>query len=1155
MPKSKEQRAKEVKENVRKFYDAKDVSGLMDYLEEMEERVQPSIGTPEEDLTELDAFTEQVKGILGSSDPHEAAVFFTQIQEECMQRKVKYISQTIDVMEKFEEKIKNKEIPGTEHYADDPKSVEKLAAAATRGSAAMNRAKNVEAIGHDLGRAIREYGMENRYNDFESEFNKEISSRPDMAALEKKTWEELNLSPEKIEKAILRLECNLNDGGKEMGYDIVPYHTDKSGVFEELSDEVQEIQGMTDQQLADEKLKTVENSDPYIKFYQESKKIEAYLNVWQNVSLGAMMYSMDDETKKKAQQGVFGPYDTLRNNLNYFGSFDKQSPETIMQIVDRAISSTNSFITTQKNEELDRILSGNGKEFDEKNLQHKNLMNVASISVEKLTELKENLQKQISPEVQEKFKEPFEKYAPDKLKAIEENNKKLKLIETEQALRKEEREKSAKTKESLNNFLSYGGNGREDLSGSFHAAGKLIEAKSLGTSRVDLAQKKSVSEFVDSLKNTTPVDKTNLSFITDLGTELSEREAKAKKKFDKQVKDLKADILENNMPGVYNATPEIAEAIAKDVIYNTTKDGKELKAIHEVKNEVFGSISESERWKNYVKNHPEIAESFAAPKMGHDAAQYGYHVTDDFSKQISGSKFEKMPKDAEHIMLGDKHELETLRDSKVKALSDADNYEAMVGDLSAQAKMLLDTLSATNKAGHKNSKSFNRMTSCLKNLADLKNGTMINEKGQEVPITHEGITSMLNDLNTASAEYQEAHSGLFSGNSKGFGRTRYNASVIAKSMAQSAQKQLKNKLSVIDPKQPIVQVKNSLQNEINVIDDAALDKGYGQLVRKPLSSPEKDLDKFIKEAEKENVSGGSDFYRNAIADAKTLKTALSSGNPEQIAAAANTAKESVNKYINYKRNQLINEKEPNKKGWQRINAMGNLRSVTRNAIAYGLNLAGAEKDIAHKTEYTQKMEEQKQAVLDAKVTEERNIQQQDANLNSTVRRLKENGITQMKMQNEEIYRNRSNDEKLQGIDKISAKTATNAFEELDSLSFKSEFTPEQQQQAKQLIAELVLDKMVQFDHGNVLHKKCKNMNEQQFKDTAKTLSESKEFKAAVPDKINKVYIIKFLADHDGHGVMQVKNSVEKYRKATKSINPPKPPKQPELDKQGKQLGQ
>ncbi|MBR3268594.1 MAG: hypothetical protein IKI58_07695 [Oscillospiraceae bacterium] len=77
------------------------------------------------------------------------------------------------------------------------------------------------------------------------------------------------------------------------------------------------------------------------------------------------------------------------------------------------------------------------------------------------------------------------------------------------------------------------------------------------------------------------------------------------------------------------------------------------------------------------------------------------------------------------------------------------------------------------------------------------------------------------------------------------------------------------------------------------------------------------------------------------------------------------------------------------------------------------------------------------------------------------------------------------------------------------------------------------------------------MNEQQFKDTAKTLSESKEFKAAVPDKINKIYIQKFLADHDGHGVMQVKNSVEKYRKATKSINPPK---QPELDKQGKQLG-
>ena len=38
-----------------------------------------------------------------------------------------------------------------------------------------HRAKNVEAIGADLARAIREYGMENQGNYFESEFNKEIS--------------------------------------------------------------------------------------------------------------------------------------------------------------------------------------------------------------------------------------------------------------------------------------------------------------------------------------------------------------------------------------------------------------------------------------------------------------------------------------------------------------------------------------------------------------------------------------------------------------------------------------------------------------------------------------------------------------------------------------------------------------------------------------------------------------------------------------------------------------------------------------------------------------------------------------------------------------------------------------------------------------------
>ena len=96
--------------------------------------------------------------------------------------------------------------------------------------------------------------------------------------------------------------------------------------------------------------------------------------------------------------------------------------------------------------------------------------------------------------------------------------------------------------------------------------------------------------------------------------------------------------------------------------------------------------------------------------------------------------------------------------------------------------------------------------------------------------------------------------------------------------------------------------------------------------------------------------------------------------------------------------------------------------------------------------------------------------------------------------------------------------------------------PEYQQQAKQCIAELVLDKMIQLDHGNALHNKLKTIAEDQFRETAKKLSESPEFKASVPDKIDGTYVQKFMADHDDHGVMQVKNSIDQYRKAVKNIN-------------------
>ena len=143
-------------------------------------------------------------------------------------------------------------------------------------------------------------------------------------------------------------------------------------------------------------------------------------------------------------------------------------------------------------------------------------------------------------------------------------------------------------------------------------------------------------------------------------------------------------------------------------------------------------------------------------------------------------------------------------------------------------------------------------------------------------------------------------------------------------------------------------------------------------------------------------------------------------------------------------------------------------------------------------------------------------------------------------ENAVIYNKRNANPSISGIDKASANAAYDAFNTLNILGNSSTLDKESMQEAKESIAQLVIDKMIQLDHGRTIHKKLGSMNEEQVKkqlgENAKELAKSPAFEAAVPKNINSTYIKKLLADYDGNGIMQVKNSIESYRKAVRSIN-------------------
>ena len=121
---------------------------------------------------------------------------------------------------------------------------------------------------------------------------------------------------------------------------------------------------------------------------------------------------------------------------------------------------------------------------------------------------------------------------------------------------------------------------------------------------------------------------------------------------------------------------------------------------------------------------------------------------------------------------------------------------------------------------------------------------------------------------------------------------------------------------------------------------------------------------------KKNGVKGNENYGLALQSAKQLKQAIHDNNAEQIAQLSEQTKIYINNYTSTKYNQWINDDKPNKKGFKRIGAMNALASIVDTAAAYGRNLEGISNDISAQNTYNQALQDDKQAIADAKAQQQ-----------------------------------------------------------------------------------------------------------------------------------------------------------------------------------------
>lgn len=1181
MPKTKEQLQAEMTEKIGRFYELGDVSGLADYAEELWSKYLPiadkAVGNAENypEKETANNFFFEISMLLKSLPPKDGAKFAADLQEEFTRRKIGSTIAAAPVYLDYEEKIKNREIPEAEYYANDPEATRSIAATATKGSKAFNRVK----VNNELSQALTRTISNITDPKIREGYDNELGSRPNEAQISEQLWNESGLEPEI--RGRIKNDLADNNGLNSNGFTANNYYAEGSPIFQSVEGmgptylewgegvfegKVNDIQDKLKNEAASKK-----NEDTYVDYFDATQKLAQVLGLQKSLVIPTRTMSIQSEEIKGAiNDSLLTPIEKLSDA----GEIANMTPEQYSQLLEKAIGDMEKSIERHKKDlEVDKTLT-EASEILRKGL--KNQKELGMIDADEYDNQEKEAKEQLERSRQKEFEEGILISAQEDLLAnLKVWNEKLLAYNTDSvkklkdkpfadhiAAKREERRKALESANEIPETVELI-HAKEDLEACRQAknAGSrlkhileldlesaanynwlssvndLIESKLLANGgRVSKAKNEAVNVFVSKLAGMSAGDKNANKYVLLLGQELNEREGKLKKDFDRKVKDIKSDILSGKVPGVFAASDEMAGAIASDIAYHTTNEGKHLKAVHDTKKQVFGALMGSDSWKKYMENHKNAENSidklYKVPeKAGSAAEEFGYKVSDDAAKQISGTVFEKLPHGIDKVLGAGKAELRAMRSSCTGRLDDIELYEAAVSDIKAHAKSILETLNATNKANHQNSGTYNNMVEDLKKIAELGGD------GNKLNVSPDKLDELLGNLKQSSDTYEREHTGTFIGKSKGFGRTRLNASKMLQNFADRSVTNLSKYKKLLDPERTVAEQREEYENKLVAIDDVALSKGYGVAVRRSGKSNENELDTFINTArQNNNVYNGSDKYDLALTAAVALKEAYRSGDAARILSAGTTLKDRVKDYLGHKRQQAFDGKKFNENSLSRIDIMNKLHLAGGRAMQYAKKEIAVDKDMALASSYEMNLQQEKQNVIDKTEREQDRINNDNRSAEVLNEELEAAGIDKKIDENAQSYENRYDDKLLKGIDKVSANVAHTAFSSLQVSGNMEKIDQKENEEAREHIAELVLDKMIQLDYGKTMHQKLGKMNSEQFSQKAKELANSPAFNAAVPKNLNTAYIKSFLADEDGKGVMQVKNSIEAYRKAVKSVN-------------------
>lgn len=1185
----------EISAKMKRLFDLGDTVGMADLFEEVFEKYLPTEKSENSNDIEARALKDEFAKLLRTQDKKKGAKLTLDLRDELAKRKIKHIIEAAPVLDDFEGKIKNHEIPEAEAYVDDPKAVKKLAIIATLGSKSFNMVKVDESASSIVANAIRDVDIDEDgeliNSGFSDAYEDELASRQSLEDVTNKVWNDSGLPPEQIDSIRSNLDRNVVDPISYYDFYFNDYYVDGSPVFKTVSEESTRYLNYENERF-EKRISDIENqvkneaaskakNDTYIEYFEATQKLSQVLKLQKDLII-PMRISLikDDKQKQRAEKLLYDPISELINADEVRKMTPAQYSEKLDEVIagmeksireqevyvsasnsisemshDIAIDKisgtvTSAIVSDKPTEEITKDTNQAIEESYNKGIESANENIILACQKDLLDNLKqwnEKLKGFDNESVKEIKDEPFsaniDRKYKERQKLLDRSEivpDTIEYIKLKEELAERKRIKAAGDK--ITGYLESDLKSIEEYPW-LSCTSSLIEAKlSANGGRVTKAKEDAINGFFNKLAERKYFEKGNEKFISLLGKELNERQNEAEKSFKKKVRDIKSDILSGKVPGVFAESDEMARAIASDIAYHTTDEGKVLKAIHDTKKQIIGALSKGNGWRSYIANHKgdktekDLSALYHVQKnIGHEAEKFGYTVTDDITKQTPGTVFEKMPYKFRRITTADNTDLFNMRNSYIAKLNDIELYDCVIGNMTDYANSVLKVLGETNKTNHENSKTYNKMVGDLKAIAKLGEGE------KRLDISTEEINTLIGNLKKSSEAYEKEHTGMFVGRSKGFGKTRLNASKTLKAFADASMDQLSKHRQMLAPDRPIKAQQIELEQGINAIDKTALDKGYGAYVRKQLDPQVSKLEEFINNANAhQHVKNGSVHYDNAIHAAYELKKALENGDASEIENAGKTLKERVNDYLNHKRRQMFDGKLPNAKGQQRINAMTDLHLAGGSAVEYAKNLAAVKKDMQTLPEYEKAIRQEKENIIKRTELEQQKIDLDNKNILQAQVELGKKGIDKMISENAVIYDKRNANPSISGIDKASANAAYDAFNTLNILGNSGALDKESMQDAKESIAQLVIDKMIQLDHGRTIHKKLGSMNEEQVKkqlgEKAKELAKSPAFEAAVPKNINSTYIKKLLADYDGNGIMQVKNSIESYRKAVRSIN-------------------